>query len=57
MNKLLKKMCNETSTDNIPNIILKRMTNRCILNYIILLNNHLNNGYFPTAWKIAKLIV
>ena len=49
--RLLKKMCNKTSTgwDNIPNIILKKTTNRSVLNYTILFKNCLNNRYFPTA--------
>lgn len=54
----LKQLNNKKSSsfDNIPNIVLKNLPQQYILNYTILFNNCLNLTYFPTAWKMAKLI-
>ena len=56
---LIKCMSNKTSTgiDQIPNVVLKKITTKCIKNYTIIFNNAINNGYFPEAWKTAKLVV
>lgn len=56
---LIKRMSNKTSTgrDEIPNIVIKNLTLKIIRDYTILFNNAINNGYFPNAWKTAKLIV
>ena len=42
--------------DGIPNISLKRLPNKIKWYYTVLLNNALNNTYFPRKWKKAKLI-
>lgn len=57
--RLIKWMSNKTSTgwDEIPNVALKRLPYICIRNYTIIFNNCINNAYFPTVWKLAKLIV
>ncbi|XP_015438110.1 PREDICTED: uncharacterized protein LOC107193219 [Dufourea novaeangliae] len=44
------------SFDEIPNIVLKNLPTRYIYYYAIIFNNCLNLGYFPSAWKTAKLI-
>ena len=56
---LIKNMSNKTSTgsDQIPNIVLKEIPINCIINYTIIFNHAINNGYFPKAWKTAKLII
>ena len=56
---LIKRMSNKTSCswDGIPNIILKHLTKKIITDYTIIINNSINNRYFPTAWKIARLII
>ncbi|XP_076383724.1 uncharacterized protein LOC143260972 [Megalopta genalis] len=55
---VLKKLNSKKSSsfDNIPNIVLKHLPPLYIHNYSIIFNNCLNRAYFPTAWKIAKLI-
>lgn len=55
---LIKHMSNKTSTgwDNIPNIIIKHLNNKCIKHYTIIFNNCINLGYYPNAWKVAKVI-
>ena len=57
--KILKKMSNKTSSgwDGIPNVILKNISQKFIENYTIIINNIINNLYYPNVWKIAKLIV
>ena len=45
-----------TGIDNVPNIVLKHATDKLILQYTTIFNNALNNGYFPTKWKKAKII-
>ncbi|CAK9832643.1 RNA-directed DNA polymerase from mobile element jockey [Anthophora retusa] len=45
-----------SSFDNIPNIALKNLPPHYTYNYTIIFNNCLNHMYFPTAWKIAKVI-
>ncbi|KAL7289421.1 hypothetical protein TKK_0016554 [Trichogramma kaykai] len=59
INKIIKQMKGKTSTgwDNIPNIALKNLPPNYIAKYTILINNALNNSYFPSAWKKAKLII
>ncbi|CAB0039758.1 unnamed protein product [Trichogramma brassicae] len=59
INKIIKQMKGKTSTgwDNIPNIALKNLPPNYIAKYTILFNNALNNSYFPSAWKKAKLII
>lgn len=45
-----------SSFDEIPNIVLKNLPQEYIFCYSIIFNNCLNLAYFPTPWKIAKLI-
>lgn len=42
--------------DNIPNIAIKNLPNCMLKCLTIILNNALNFGYFPTAWKKDKVI-
>lgn len=48
-----KKSC---GLDNISNYIIKRLPMKAFEYLTILYNNCLNNGYFPSAWKIAKIV-
>lgn len=54
---VLKKLRNKKSTgiDGIPNLALKHLHIRTIINLTVLFNNMLNNGYFPEMWKTAKV--
>ena len=58
LKEIIHKSKNKISTwvDNIPNIIIKNLTDNLIRKYVIIFNNALNNGYLPNAWKTAKLI-
>lgn len=42
--------------DEIPNVILKHLPRDIIAEYCTLFNNMLNNYYFPSNWKIAKIL-
>lgn len=42
--------------DNISNFIVRKLPNTALLFLTVLFNNCLNNGYFPSAWKSAKII-
>lgn len=48
-----KKSC---GTDEIPNVVLRKLGPRFWTKVVTLLNQAYNIGYFPTAWKIAKVI-
>lgn len=56
---IFRNLSNKTSSglDNIPNIVLKNITDNMILDYCTLFNNIINNSYFPKYWKIAKVVV
>lgn len=58
LKKTLNRLSNKTSSgiDGIPNIVLKKLPMNVITDYTILFNNSINNMYFPTAWKTAKII-
>ncbi|OXU29891.1 hypothetical protein TSAR_001054 [Trichomalopsis sarcophagae] len=59
LKSMLKRMSNKTLTglDEIPNVVIKKLTFAVIKNYVIIFNNALNLGYYPEIWKTAKLIV
>lgn len=42
--------------DNIPNIALKNAPPKLILQYCTLFNNMFNNSYFPSSWKLGKVV-
>ena len=54
----MKSLQNKTSTglDKIPNIILKNLPINLIKQYCTIINNSLNNEYFPNIWKTAIMI-
>lgn len=54
---ILKKLNNKKSfgVDKIPNIALKRLPGVIVIQLVIIFNNALNNGYFPTRWKLARI--
>lgn len=58
LSKIFSKLNNKKSSglDGIPNIVLKQLPLKIIQYYTILFNNALNNSYFPTKWKKAKII-
>lgn len=41
--------------DKISNFVIKRLPATAIIFITIILNNCLNNSYFPTKWKIAEI--
>lgn len=43
--------------DLIPNIVLKKLTNKALTYLTIIFNAALLIGYFPRAWKLAEIIV
>ncbi|KAJ4428844.1 hypothetical protein ANN_25837 [Periplaneta americana] len=43
--------------DLISNIVLKKLTNKALTYFTIILNAALLIGYFPRAWKLAEIIV
>lgn len=54
---IFRKLNNKKSSglDGVPNIVLKHLPLSAIRIYCILLNNALNNVYFPSVWKKAKV--
>ncbi|XP_044594068.1 uncharacterized protein LOC123271737 [Cotesia glomerata] len=56
--KILQKLPNKTSSgpDSIPPIVLKHLPDPLIVTLTIIFNNALNNAYFPSAWKEAKVL-
>lgn len=46
-----------SGVDTIPNIVLKNISIKMIIEYCKIINNMLNNSYFPTKWKKAKVIL
>lgn len=55
---ILRKLPNKSSSelDNIPPIVLKHLSVKYVKNYTILFNNALNNYFFPTGWRKAKVL-
>ncbi|XP_075150477.1 uncharacterized protein LOC142224578 [Haematobia irritans] len=43
--------------DKIPYIVLKNLPDKMKQDYCTIFNNIINNSYYPTAWKKAKVIV
>ncbi|XP_075157734.1 uncharacterized protein LOC142231001 [Haematobia irritans] len=43
--------------DEIPNIILKNIPKPLVFEYLTLFNNMINNAFFPSKWKRAKVII
>lgn len=58
LKRIFSTLNNKTSygVDNIPNIILKHIPDLLISQYCTLFNNSLNNKYFPSSWKFAKVL-
>lgn len=58
ISNIIKNLNNKKSSgpDNIPNFILRKVSHSTIEFITIIINNCLNNGYFPLDWKIATLI-
>ena len=58
LNEILKSLNNKTSAgiDNIPNIILKNLPLNIVKHYCTIINNAINNAYFPKEWKVAIII-
>ena len=56
--KTLRKIKGKTSTgiDGIPNITLKNLPARTIIQYTILFNNMINNIHYPDRWSTAIVI-
>lgn len=55
---IIKSRANKKSKgpDNIPNIVLKKLSKKCLTMLVILFNQSFNLGYFPKAWKEAVII-
>lgn len=58
MTKIISRLPNKCSAglDGIPHIIIKHLPHRYRNYLVIILNNMLNNKYFPRAWKCAKIL-
>lgn len=56
--KIFSTLNNRKSSglDGIPNIMLKNLPEKIVWYYTVLFNNCLNNTYFPSEWKKAKVI-
>lgn len=56
--KIIKKLKNKKSPghDEITNITLKNLTNKCIILLCKIINAILKHGHFPKQWKHAKVI-
>lgn len=55
---IVKLVNNKKSSgiDNISNFLIKKLPDSCLKLLTIIFNNCLNNCYFPTAWKTAKIL-
>lgn len=55
---IFKRLNNKVSAgvDGVPNIVLKHLPPAVIRIYCSIFNNALNNAYFPTAWKKARIV-
>lgn len=55
---ILKKLKNKNSSglDNIPTVVLKNQPEPVIKDYTIIFNNAINNVYYPSRWKAAKVL-
>ena len=58
LNGILLALKNKTSVgiDKIPNIVLKNLPYIITKQYLTIINNSLNNNYFPKDWKTAIMI-
>ena len=58
LGEIFRKLNNKKSAgiDEIPNMILKHIPEKLINAYCILINNMINNNYFPQQWKTSKII-
>jgi hypothetical protein len=58
LNDIIKSLKNKKSAgpDEIPNIVLKHLPYKILIFLTIVLNNAINNCYFPKNWKKAKVI-
>ena len=45
-----------TGPDDIANIVIKNLPRASMKFLLAVFNNCINNGYFPTTWKVAKII-
>lgn len=56
--KIIKKLKNKKAPghDEITNITLKNLTNKCIILLCKIINAILKHGHFPNVWKHAKVI-
>lgn len=54
---VIKSRNNKKSTgiDNIPNIVIRKLSKQFVASLATLLNQMYNIGYFPKAWKNAKI--
>lgn len=58
LKSILKSRANKRSTghDEIPNVILRKLSHNCIVKITTLFNQTYNMCYFPTSWKLANII-
>lgn len=56
--KIISTLPNKCSSglDGIPQVIIKRLTATQVQDVTVILNNALNNKYFPKAWKCSKIL-
>lgn len=56
--KISRNMRNKTSSgiDNIPAIVIKNLSTTVLTEYTIIFNNAMNQHYYPTRWKMAKVL-
>ena len=56
--KHINNICNKKSSvfDDISNFVNKKFPDSTLKLLAIIFNNCINNGYFPSAWKIAKIL-
>lgn len=58
ISSLLKTLKNKSSSgpDNIPPVVLKHIPQNIINDITVIFNNAINNAYYPTRWKEAKVL-
>lgn len=58
LNNVLKSRANKKSvgTDEIPNVVLKKLSYKAKLVIAMIFNQIFNSGYYPNAWKCAITI-
>lgn len=57
--KIARQLRNKTSAgiDNkIPAIVIKNLSTTALIEYTIIFNNAINQHYYPTRWKMAKVL-